>query len=73
MAAQVISRTENKFTVQITVPFNRSMLDFEETLQQELNAAGVLATQEGVRSQKGVTPKGVLVRISELAEANQEG
>ena len=25
------------------------MLDFEETLQQQLNAAGVLATQEGLR------------------------
>ncbi len=49
MSAQVISRTENEFTVQITVPYNRSMLDFEETLQQQLNAAGVLATQEGLR------------------------
>jgi hypothetical protein len=49
MSAQVISRTENEFTVQITVPYNRSMLDFEETLQQKLNAAGVLATQEGLR------------------------
>ena len=27
----------------------------------------------GVRSQKGVTQKGVLVRISELAEAKQRG
>ena len=49
MSAQVISRTENEFTVQITVPYNRSMLDFEETLNQQLNAAGVLATQEGLR------------------------
>ena len=49
MSAQVINRTENGFTVQITVPYNRSMLDFEETLQQQLNAAGVLATQEGLR------------------------
>jgi hypothetical protein len=46
MSAQVINRTETGFTVQITVPYNRSMLDFEENLQQELNAAGVLATQE---------------------------
>ena len=49
MSAQLINRTENGFTVQITVPYNRSMLDFEETLQQELNAAGVLATHEGLR------------------------
>jgi hypothetical protein len=49
MSAQVINRTEDGFTVQITVPYNRSMLDFEEGLQQELNAAGILATEEGLR------------------------
>jgi hypothetical protein len=49
MSAQVINRTETGFTVQITVPYNRSMLEFEENLQQELNAAGVLSTQEGLR------------------------
>jgi hypothetical protein len=49
MSAQVINRNEDGFTVQITVPYNRSMLDFEETLQQQLNAAGVLATHEGLR------------------------
>jgi hypothetical protein len=47
MSAQVINRTEKEFTIQISVPYNRSMLDFEETLQQQLNAAGVLANQEG--------------------------
>ena len=49
MSAQIIKRNENGFTVQINVAYNRSMLDFEETLQQEMNAAGVLATQEGLR------------------------
>jgi hypothetical protein len=49
MSAQIIDRTETGFTVQITVPYNRSMLDFEESLQQQLNAAGVLATQEGLQ------------------------
>ena len=49
MSAQIIDRTESGFTVQVTIPYNPSMLDFEETLQQELNAAGVLATQEGLR------------------------
>src|SRR5271163_1544025 len=49
MSAQIIDRTDNEFTVQITVPYNHSMLDFEETLQEQLNAAGVLATQEGLR------------------------
>jgi hypothetical protein len=49
MSAQIIDRTETGFTVQITIPYDRSMLDFEETLQHQLNTAGVLATQEGLR------------------------
>ena len=49
MSAEIIDRNAKGFTVQITVSYNRSMLDFEETLQKELNAAGVLATQEGLQ------------------------
>ena len=49
MSAQIIDRTESGFTIRVTIPYNRSMLDFEETLQQQLNAAGVLATEEGLR------------------------
>jgi hypothetical protein len=49
MSAQIIDRTETGFTLHVTIPYNRSMLDFEETLQQQLNAAGVLATQEGLQ------------------------
>src|ERR1700751_1312423 len=49
MSAALVDRTEPGFTIQITVPYNRSMLDFEENLQQQLNAAGVLATQEALQ------------------------
>ena len=49
MSARIIDRTETGFTVQVTIPYNRSMLEFEETLQDRLNAAGVLATEEGRR------------------------
>jgi hypothetical protein len=49
MSAQIVDRTETSFTVQVTIPYNHSMLEFEETLQERLNAAGVLATQEGLR------------------------
>ena len=42
MAAQIINRTEAGFTVQVTIPYSQSMLEFEETLQDRLNAAGVL-------------------------------
>src|SRR5207237_9369471 len=37
------------FTLQVEVPYSDSMLDFEETLQQRLNDAGVVATAEGLR------------------------
>lgn len=49
MSAKIVDHTETGFTVQITVPYSTSMLEFEETLQDRLNAAGVLATQEGLR------------------------
>ena len=49
MTAQIINRTEAGFTVQVTIAYSQSMLEFEETLQDRLNAAGVLATQEGLR------------------------
>ena len=49
MDATIIARTPNSFTVQFEVPYNDSMLDFEETLQHRLNDAGVVATTEGLR------------------------
>ena len=49
MPALIVERSEAGFTVQITVPYNPSMLDFEETLQHTLNEAGTLATQEGLQ------------------------
>jgi hypothetical protein len=49
MNATITDRTPNSFTVQIEVPYNGSMLDFEETLQHRLNEAGVVATAEGLR------------------------
>jgi len=49
MFAQIVERTGTGFTLQITIPYNPSMLDFEERFQQQLNDAGVLATREGLR------------------------
>src|ERR1700748_2534265 len=49
MPALIVDRSENRFTIQLTVPYNPSMLDFEESLQQQLNDAGVLATQGGLK------------------------
>jgi hypothetical protein len=49
MDATIIARTPTSFTLQVEVPYNASMLDFEETLQRRLNEAGVVATAEGLR------------------------
>ena len=49
MNATIIARTPTAFTLQVEVPYNGSMLDFEETLQRRLNEAGVVATAEGLR------------------------
>jgi hypothetical protein len=49
MNATIIARTPTSFTLQVEVPYNDSMLDFEETLQQRLNEAGVIATAEGLK------------------------
>jgi hypothetical protein len=49
MDGMIIARTATSFTLQIEVPYNPSMLDFEETLQQRLNEAGVVATAEGLQ------------------------
>ena len=49
MDATIIARTPTSFTLQVEVPYNDSMLAFEETLQQRLNEAGVVATAEGLK------------------------
>jgi hypothetical protein len=49
MNATIIARTPTSFTLQIEVPYDGSMLDFEETLQRRLNEAGVVATAEGLK------------------------
>jgi hypothetical protein len=49
MSATIIARTSTSFTLQVEVPYNDSMLDFEEALQRRLNDAGVVATAEGLR------------------------
>ncbi|MBV8314112.1 MAG: hypothetical protein JOZ53_04180 [Planctomycetaceae bacterium] len=41
--------TSTSFTLQIEVPYNDSMLGFEEVLQERLNEAGVVATAEGLQ------------------------
>jgi hypothetical protein len=49
MNATIIARTPTSFTLQLEIPSNGSMLDFEEPLQDRLNEAGVVATAAGLQ------------------------
>src|SRR3954466_4104735 len=49
MSASIIARSETSFTVQVEIPYGSSMLDFEQTIQDRLNQAGVIATQEALQ------------------------
>ena len=49
MNATIISRTTTSFTLQVEIPYNGSMLDFDEALEDRLNEAGVVATAEGLQ------------------------
>jgi hypothetical protein len=49
MNATIVARTPTSFTLQVEVPYDNSMLGFEEALQQRLNDAEVVATAEGLR------------------------
>ena len=43
MSAIIVESDANSVTIQITIPFEGSMLASEESIQTQLNAAGVLA------------------------------
>src|SRR3954453_20421389 len=49
VSAAIIARSESSFTVQVEIPYGSSMLDFEQTIQERLNQAGVVANQEALR------------------------
>jgi len=49
MSATIVARSESSFTLQVEVPYGSSMLDFEQTIQDRLNQAGVVATQEALQ------------------------
>ena len=45
-SAEIVSRSDEDFKIQITIPYVDSMLKSEELIQKHLNEAGVKATQE---------------------------
>jgi hypothetical protein len=49
MSATIVARSETSFTVQVEIPYGSSMLAFEEVIQDRLNQAGVVATEEALQ------------------------
>ncbi|HMB04163.1 MAG TPA: ISKra4 family transposase, partial [Isosphaeraceae bacterium] len=49
MSATIVARSETSFTVHVEIPYGSSMLDFEQAIQDRLNQAGVVATQEALQ------------------------
>ncbi len=46
MTISIIKKTNDSITLEVTIKFNRSMLDSENTIQDNLNEAGRIATGE---------------------------
>src|ERR1700761_4249485 len=49
MSAAIVARSETSLPVQVEIPYHSSMLDFEEVIQDRLNQAGVVATEEALQ------------------------
>ena len=48
MIAELVSRNDKNFTIQVTIPYVDSMLKFEEAIQDSVNRVGERATQEAL-------------------------
>lgn len=46
MAVSLVKQSTDSITLQVTIPFNRSMLDSESTIESILNETGKIATNE---------------------------
>lgn len=71
MKAHVVSEDANSVTIQVTMPFTRSMLDSEAAILEGLNDAGCLATGELLkRFDTDGTP--IIVGQTKLTSRGQE-
>lgn len=46
MAISIINQSSESITLQVTIPFTRSMLESENVIQDSMNQVGCMATQE---------------------------
>ena len=45
MEAEIINKSSDSVTIQVTIPLSKDMLSTEEAIQQGINQAGLLATE----------------------------
>ena len=48
MDAKIVGRSEKSYTVEVEIPYGKSMLESEEAIQRQINKAGSLATGESL-------------------------
>ena len=49
MNAQIISRSDKSYKLEIEIPRSMNMLEAEEMIQQALNLGGIVATEEAMK------------------------
>lgn len=49
MDTQIISRTDNDFTLQMKVPYSKTVLEFEEIIQSKLKELEMIVTDETLK------------------------
>lgn len=47
--AEIVSRTDDGFTLQVYIPYSHSMLKAEELIQIRVNECGVVATEDALK------------------------
>ena len=71
MMAKIVERRGTHFTVQVTIAYQSSMLDFEESIQEGVNQVGLVATEEAL-SQFDTDGSAIVVGTSKLTSKGKE-
>ncbi len=71
MMAKIVERRGTHFTVQVTIAYQSSMLDFEESIQEGVNQVGLVATEEAL-SQFDTDGSAIVVGRSKLTSKGKE-
>ncbi|MBX2807936.1 MAG: hypothetical protein KTR20_04820 [Cellvibrionaceae bacterium] len=71
MNASIVERGDTHFTVQVQIPYKKTMLDFEESIQSAANAAGLVCTKEAL-SQFDADGSPIIMGINKYTSKGKE-